>query len=268
MEVAMNPTKSPSDGRVLSCSLPLFHQGDKDKPAVLLIHGFTGSPHDMAYLFEQLSAQGFTVSVPRLPGHGTSAADFKLTGWRDWYRGAMDAYMELRSRYGEVAVGGLSMGGVITAMLAAQFDIKKIVLAAPAFTFTPGSGASWLWLTPLCSWFINSIRRTPEETPEFEGDRKELEREYKSWNWLRQGSELIYLRNRTARMLKRITARSLIIVSRGDNTVSYRTADYLKKRMVSAASVEVMMLQDSNHIVVDDVDREEVAGRISSWLQN
>jgi len=35
---------------------------------VLLVHGFTGSPHDFEYMANELNKAGLTVSVPRLPG--------------------------------------------------------------------------------------------------------------------------------------------------------------------------------------------------------
>ncbi len=262
----MTPLKIPSDSRVMDCSSPLYSEGDPEKAGVLLVHGFSGSPHDMVYLYERLVNQGHTVSVPRLPGHGTNAEDFKNSGWKDWYRGAADAFLELRSRCSRVYIAGLSMGGAITAMLAAQFGVEKIALAAPAFTFTPGSGASYLWITPVFSWAIGSSRTGSVDVKEYTGDRLLLEKEYKGWNWYRQGSELIRLRRRAIAALKRIQSDSLIIVSKSDKTVSYRCADYLRKRLVSAGSVEIMMLEKSGHVVVDDVDRQDVADRIINWF--
>jgi carboxylesterase len=262
----MNPLSLPSQIRVLDCARPLFHRGKDGMAAVLLIHGFSGSPHDMTFLFGKMREAGFTVSVPRLPGHGTCAADFKSSHWKDWYRGAIDAYLELRADYSTVYIAGLSMGGVITSLLAAQFDVPRIALAAPAFVFTPGSGASWLWLTPIFSWAVNSLPADPGDLSAFEGDRQFLEREYKGWSWFRQGSELMRLRRAAIRRLGGIRADSLIIVSKNDETVSHRTAEFLQRRMSSAATRETMVLEDSRHVVVDDADREQVAQKIIDWF--
>ena len=38
----------------------------------LLVHGFTGTPHEMRFLGERLAAQGYTVSGVCLAGHATS----------------------------------------------------------------------------------------------------------------------------------------------------------------------------------------------------
>ena len=41
-----------------------------DRRGALIIHGFTGCPQSMRPLAEAFAAAGFTVELPRLPGHG------------------------------------------------------------------------------------------------------------------------------------------------------------------------------------------------------
>ena len=52
---------------------------------VLLCHGFTGSPHSLRPWAEYLAAAGLSVSLPRLPGHGTTWHEMARTRWGDWY---------------------------------------------------------------------------------------------------------------------------------------------------------------------------------------
>lgn len=47
---------------------------------MLLCHGFTGSPQTLRGWADYLAAQGLTVSLPRLPGHGTTWQDLARTG--------------------------------------------------------------------------------------------------------------------------------------------------------------------------------------------
>jgi carboxylesterase len=101
---------------------------------VLLVHGFTGSPASMVPWGQHLAAQGFGVSVPRLPGHGTSWQEMNRTGWADWYGEAERAFEKLRADTDRVVVGGLSMGGGLALRLAAEHgrDVAGVVLVNAA----------------------------------------------------------------------------------------------------------------------------------------
>ena len=93
---------------------------DGDDRGVLVVHGFTGNPASMRPVAEALGRAGFTVSLPRLPGHGTTVEDLDGTGFPDWSGEAERAYAELAGRCRSVAVVGLSMGGALTAWLASE----------------------------------------------------------------------------------------------------------------------------------------------------
>src|ERR1700712_2369300 len=86
----------------------------------LVLHGFTGTPHGVRDWALSLADAGLTVTVPRLPGHGTRWQDMNRTRWTDWYAEAERAFDELRHCCAEVFVCGLSMGGTLTLRLAEQ----------------------------------------------------------------------------------------------------------------------------------------------------
>jgi carboxylesterase len=105
----------------------MFHEGGP--VGVLVIHGFTGNPVTMRPLADALVAAGFTVSMPRLPGHGTTIEDMLTTGWPEWSGEAERAYQELAAKTEKVVVAGLSMGGTLTAWLAAHHpEVAGIIL--------------------------------------------------------------------------------------------------------------------------------------------
>jgi carboxylesterase len=111
---------------------PFAH--DAGPVGVLLSHGFTGSPASMVGWGRDLAERGYTVRVPRLPGHGTTWQEMNRTTWRDWY-GALDAELDvLRDRCEQVVVAGLSMGGCLALRLAEQrpADVAAVVLVNPA----------------------------------------------------------------------------------------------------------------------------------------
>jgi carboxylesterase len=99
---------------------------------VLVLHGFTGNPQSMRPLAEALAAAGFTVELPRLPGHGTSVEDMATTRWEDWSAAAEAAYLELAARCDKVMVAALSMGGTLAVWLATRrHEIAGLALINP-----------------------------------------------------------------------------------------------------------------------------------------
>jgi carboxylesterase len=107
---------------------------DGDHVGILVLHGFTGSPASVRPWGQALSGEGWTVRVPRLPGHGTTWQEMNRTTWEDWYAEADRSFRELRETCTAVFVMGLSMGGSLTLRLAEQYGdaISGIVLVNPA----------------------------------------------------------------------------------------------------------------------------------------
>lgn len=108
--------------------------GENAATGVLLSHGFTGSPKSMRPFGEHLAAEGYGVSVPRLPGHGTRWQEMNTTRWQDWYAVLENELTRLRKEHDRVFVGGLSMGGCLVLRLAEQHgaDISGVILVNPS----------------------------------------------------------------------------------------------------------------------------------------
>jgi carboxylesterase len=117
---------------VLPGAEPYRHEGGE--VGVLLCHGFTGSPQSLRPWARHHAAQGLTVSLPLLPGHGTHWEDLQLTGWQDWYAEVDRELRVLRERCARVFVAGLSMGGALALRLAAKHGeaVDGVVVVNPA----------------------------------------------------------------------------------------------------------------------------------------
>ena len=102
--------------------------------AVLLSHGFTGSPASIRPWGEHLGSLGYAVEVPLLPGHGTTWQDLNTRTWADWYATLGEVFTRLRDTHDAVVVGGLSMGGALALRLAADHAdaVSGVVLVNPA----------------------------------------------------------------------------------------------------------------------------------------
>ncbi|MEJ5230069.1 MAG: alpha/beta fold hydrolase [Pseudothermotoga sp.] len=225
---------------------------------VLLIHGFTGSPHDMSYLADRLHQSGFTVSVPRLPGHGTNHKDFLNCKWQDWLRRCIDSYLDLTIHCNKIHVVGLSMGGLLAAMIAALFKTPKLVLAAPAFEVMDKR----LPLTPLMSLFVSYLRK---ETPTFEDPSlNKLAQEYWDKTFIKPAAQFYRLQKTAIKHLEKIQSETLVIVTQKDNAVPMSVLDVIRSHLKT--QFKTIVLEQSAHPVTNDVEKELVAEKILEFF--
>jgi len=214
----------------------------------------------MRPLAEAIANAGYTVELPRLPGHGTTVEDMMTTGWADWSGAADAAFRELATRCDRVAVVGLSMGGGLTAFVAEEHpDVAALV-------------------------FINALVKPPVqemrdglkglldagmETMESIGsDIKKEGSQEASYNAtplgcaasLFDGIEKVWER------LDTISAPTLILSSREDHVVSSDNSEDLA-RIVKGA-VEHIWLEDSYHVATLDNDASLVEAHTVRFLDS
>jgi carboxylesterase len=233
-----------------------------DSPtAVLALHGWKGWTGRLAYLAGRLHEAGFTVIVPRLPGHGTSMNDMRTTGAHDWIRCAVDEYLDLAARHERVLVTGHSMGAILATILAAQYGVERIALLAPAHK----NRNRLLPLTPLVRPFIRRI--TSNWKPEMEDDaaNREIGIEYATYDYMSMAAELYKVQRLGNRLLPGVTSRILVAVSESDEAVPPSVSEWIKERSNAAAFRQITVRQ-SNHQVAEHVDRQEVADAVVDWF--
>lgn len=106
-----------------------------DTPAsIVACHGFSGTPASVRPWAEYMHQRGYTVTAPRLPGHGTRWQDLATTRWPDWYGALERAFDEALNRGKPVFVLGHSMGGTLSLRLAQQRgdEMAGLVLCNPS----------------------------------------------------------------------------------------------------------------------------------------
>jgi carboxylesterase len=226
----------------------------------MLLHGFTGQTDELRGPAELLQQNGLTVFVPRLPGHGTNSRDFRTTGWRDWLGSATDAYLELAAEFEDVMVGGLSMGGLISTIIAARFPVSRVALLAPAF-FTTNPLVPF---TPLLRFFVPPIPKTKPEEKE-DPVQQFLADEYWNWQWPTQTASLYRLMRMARRSLRHFSVPILTVVSKKDETVPLKVARYIEKWSPSVEK-KTVVLEESGHVVTTGVEKERVAALVADWF--
>ena len=257
----MNPSRIPADTRVLPTAAPRRIPGSGS--AALVIHGFTGWPGEMAFLGDRLAERGLVVSIPRLPGHGTNGCDFMQTGWRDWLRASVDAYLELAASHPRVHVVGFSMGGLLAILLAARFPVGRLCLVAPGVKVSN----PLLPFAPVLALVARRMR-WPDTVPRGAVDPQDeevLAREYWSWRFGSQSASFLRLQRMANRMLARVTADTLVVLGGRDPTVPLSAWDVVKGRIGSRV-LERAVFPQSVHQVLTGPEKGPASEAIAHWL--
>lgn len=221
----------------------------------------------MRPLGDALAAAGFPVVAPALAGHATTVADLARTGWQDWLASAEGALDALRAEVPRVAVAGLSMGGLLTLVLAARRprDVAAVVLAAPALRLADRRLALLPWAAR-----IPALRRRLGLIPKRGGRdiadvaARGASRAYDAAP-LDALLSLLALRREARRALPRVTQPVLLLQGRLDRTVPASVAELVRRRLGSR-QLEVAMLERSGHVLTEDVDRARVGTLVADFL--
>ncbi len=241
---------------VLPGAEPFSHRGGPS--GVLVLHGFTGNPSSMRPIADLAAAEGFTVELPRLPGHGTSVEDIMTTTWSDWAATAEAAYDDLASRCERVAIVGLSMGGALTAYLAELRDsIARCVFINPVVKPPPAEMLEGL--EALLAAGLDRIDSIGSDIKKEGG----LESSYDATP-LVPAKSLFDGLVKVYENLHLINAPSLLLSSREDHVVTSDNGDDLVS-MVSGP-IERVWLEDSYHVATLDNEQALVESMTFDFL--
>ncbi len=240
-------------------ALPRYHEAGR--AGVLLLHGWKGFPGLMYPVFDALVNQGFSVSLPRLPGHGTTMADMLRTNRHDWMRRAMDAYADLAATHSPTYVVGHSMGGIIALLLAGTYPVERTVLLAPAIA----ARSKLLRFTPLVKPFVTRLRTAWVEEKERNPQFIELGREYWYYNYGHTAAELYRLQRLCRRRLPSVRGRVLTVVSESDDAVPTSVAEMIRTGAPDAEH-QALLLLESDHNLLCGREQERVVQAVIDWF--
>jgi carboxylesterase len=270
--------KTPDNG--------LYMQGNNGR-AVLLIHGLTGTPHEMRFIASYLNRNGYTVSVPRLAKHGTHINILKKSKWQEFYKTIKENYLEIRKTHNEVYVTGLSMGALLAVLLADEFkEIAGVSCLAPTL-FYDGWNCPW-YRCFLPFAYVTQLKYICyfKEEPPYGVKNKSVQRMIHEFyakaklDNMESVAQFGYpyfpvslfhqlekLANHLTKRLPHIDVPIQLIHAQEDDMASVRNSQFIYER-VRSTKKELVLLQNSYHIITADQERETVAKKMTEFFNS
>lgn len=242
---------------------PIRRQGSNGA-AVLLVHGGGDTPQTMTHIAQALADAGYTVSAPLLPGHGRDLVSFDASGGDAWFDAVHAEFMALRQSHEWVGVVGLSMGGALSARLAADTqEVDALVLLSPYLSM-PASGALLARTAAVWGLFFPAVR-TASDRSVLDPAARAVSLGYGAFTH-RSLRALRLTAMRGYAGLPAITAPTLVMQSTTDNRIStaatQRAFDHL-----GAPKKELEWIEGAGHVITVDYGWQRVAERTVSWFE-
>ncbi|MFB4164516.1 alpha/beta hydrolase [Alteribacillus sp. JSM 102045] len=229
------------------------------KRAVLLLHAFTGSSADVRMLGRYLQKRGYTCHAPIYKGHGVPPEELMETGPFDWWQDVERAWQKLKNDgYEEIAVAGLSLGGLMTLKVAYTYQVKGIIPMCAPMTITENKERLY-----------NGVLQYAKEYKQLEKkDEEEVEKEMEEFKTLPLDTitSVNGLIDEVRDSLDMIYAPAFIVQATQDEMVEPKSAQIIHDEISSDAK-ELKWYEESGHVITMDKEREQLQEDIYQFLE-
>ncbi len=246
-------------------------RGDAEA-GVLLLHGLTGTPHEVHPIADAVDEAGYAIRAPLLAGHADLDALERST-WRDWYDSAHAAFESLHDGgRRRVVVVGFSMGSLLALRLAAlrASQVEGVVAISVPLRFAWWQRRAILAMAKLRGNRL--LRSTVGVLPKDGGPDIRVMREVDGSPSL-EGfpypalAELLALQDEASDLLPHVRAPTLLLHGRYDHTAPVELSAEVSQALGSSR-VEREVLPRSFHGVGLDLDRAQACATIVRFLHS
>jgi carboxylesterase len=228
--------------------------------SALLVHGLSGTPYEMRYLGEHLTAAGVRVHGVRLAGHAGEPEELGDVTHANWYESVVEGFERLRAYDEPNVVIGLSMGAVLAARLAIdqREAVSAVVMLAPAFYLPFWTRTALRMLRPTVN-IANRIYFHQQRGSDIHDAGARRVHPGNRLMPLNAALNLVELSDSVRTRLAELVQPTLVIHSRRDHTCPFdKNIEFLMNHL-GAADRRVVALEESFHVITVDSERERVA---------
>lgn len=218
----------------------------------LIIHGFAGNFEEIEPLNKYLSEEGFITMCPILKGHMSTRKDLAGVKYTEWIESAEKSLMEITPHCSRVVLIGFSMGGLIAANLAAKYKVDAVVtLNTPIYHWD---------IKRICINIINDIKTK---------DYKNIKYYLKSSISIPFSALINFkvLLGKTKPIFKQIKYPMLIAQGLLDDTVHYKSAEYIYRNIQSDIKY-LKYYKDADHLICQSAENSSVFRDLESFIND
>jgi len=237
---------------------PFFIPGGKI--GCLLIHGFTGSPKEMRMLADSLAQEKYTILGVRLTGHATDLKDMAHTNWRDWLGSVEDGLNLLKGCTEKQVVMGLSMGGILSLIAAARYEVSGVVSFSAPYDLPPDPRAKFL---PILRWLVPYVEKGKPDWRNQEAASNHVD--YPLYP-TRSVLELQKLMTLMRSELPKVKVPALLVQSHGDAGIPAESMDIIFDA-ISSTDKTKLWVENSGHVVIREPERETIFTAVKQFLK-
>ena len=227
------------------------------RPCVVMVHGLGGSELSLGEVPAAIAAAGWSVTTPRLPGHGTTVDELEGVDLAQWLHVLHDHIDQVDTASGVVIVGQ-SLGGVLALVVArAAPTIRGVVtINAPVTPRDPD----------VVEHLEGLLRRGVTRQPCGPPDLRDPEATDPSYHELPITAVLALIEagDRAHQAAAGLRCPVLVVSSDHDQVVDPWWSDQLERRLPGPVSRR--RLPHSGHVACRDLDRHLLTAEIIDWL--
>lgn len=235
---------------------------------VLLIHGLTGSPHEMDPVNQALDQSGYHTQIITLPGHGDRPTkSFQETSALDILDHCAAEYERISKEVDRVYIVGHSLGGICTLLTAAMCPPKLqgiVVFATPyehAYFFNYFHGYMQLPMHHIIQGALFDYRKKAE--PQF------IRPNCPPWNVPRLLQQTNIMFKLMKEQVHNINVPVSMAHSAYDLTIPYREMQKLASRIGNPERIKMTTLTRSGHrIFPASYDIDEAVRVVQNFLEH
>ncbi|MFX0038087.1 MAG: alpha/beta hydrolase [Promethearchaeota archaeon] len=238
-----------NDPDIMAGAGPFYIEGNNI--GILLIHGGGGGTcADLKPIAEDLHKNGgYTIRIPLLPGFGTTPKDLKDISIDNWKSAIINELLILSDKCEKIFIGGHSMGGVLTLILAANHNVNGI------FTISALIGAQrfLFHLVPIFKIFVKYHAINSEQ---FKKDT--------NGKWVGYDKIPLNIATKLKRLIKEmkesldeITCPVLLFQGKQDSEIKKNSMNYIFERIKSKKKRKIW-LENNDHPILDSPDHNQI----------